>query len=94
MLYFDPRLVNKRRYESHKRAKRNCEKKSCLVFSLLVFFLIGSAIKDGGSNDKITFGTVLSFEFRKEIYVICRLGGPYGEKLLLRSQFFTIRTDP
>ena len=27
------------------------------------------------------------------IYVICRLGGPYSEKLCPRSQFFTIRTD-
>lgn len=78
MLYFDPRLVNKRRYESHKRAKRNCEKKSCLVFSLLVFFLIGSAIRDGGSNDEITFGTVLSFEFRKEKIIICLMGLPFS----------------
>ena len=32
---------------------------------------------------------------QKCIYVICRLGGPYSKKLSrLRSQFFTIRTDP
>ena len=26
-------------------------------------------------------GTVLKFRSGKDIYVICRLGGPYGEKL-------------
>ena len=74
--YFDPWLVNKWRYEPHRRVQRNWEKKPPLVFSPLVFFLIRNAVsvEDGWSNECFTFGTknVGSVEFHKEKRIICR----------------------
>lgn len=74
--YFDPWLVNKWRYEPHRRVQRNWEKNPPLVFSPLVFFLIRNAVsvEDGGSYECFTFGTknVGSVEFHKEKRIIFR----------------------
>ena len=84
-----------------KKTKKQKNKKQCCTLCSPVHFNLPwkrffiPTLFGGGKGGPFLVSTCLEKCILWYIYVICQLGGPYGEKLWQspRSQFFTIWTD-